>query len=442
MGFQELKFLFLFLPLFLLLYYYAPRKNRQMLLVAGSLAFYIAGTWQHPWFLAILLFDIVLTWVFGVLVIGSKPFLIGMLVYLFGSLLFFKYAGMFGVSTLLPLGISFFTFQMSAYLVDIYCKRIKPKDLWSYASGILLFPKLLSGPLMEPKNLFAQTRRLNVSMDDLDNGLRDFIIGLSLKVLLADRIGSLWTQVGNIGIDSISLPLAWYGLIAYSLQLYFDFCGYSRMAIGIGRMLGFCLPENFDHPYASSSIREFWRRWHITLGAWFKTYVYFPLGGSRNGTKKFILSTMAVWLFTGMWHGNSLNFVFWGITLGLLILLERFWLGERLEKHKILAHFYLIFTIMFTWLIFALPTLGDVGTYLLRLVNFGTLKNTTDFVRYGQNYTVILLIGMVFATPYPKKLWDKIRGNALGTLVVFVLFWAAVYCISISANDPFMYFSF
>lgn len=442
MGFQELKFLFAFLPVFLLLYYLVPQKLRNYVLIVGSVAFYAIGTLSHPWFLYLLLGFTLVSWLFSIIIRGNKPLLIVCLGALFGSLLYFKYAGAFGVSTVLPLGISFYCFQISAYLVDVYCGRIKPKNLISYVSGILMFPKLLSGPLMEPKDLFRQNRCLQVGLGNLDDGLRDFIIGLGLKVLLADRIGALWVQVGNCGIESVSAPLAWYGLLSYSLQLYFDFFGYSLMAIGIGKMLGFRLPDNFLHPYMAFSVADFYRRWHVTLGAWFKKYIYIPLGGSRNGNARLVLSTMAVWLFTGMWHGNSWNYVLWGLFLGLVILLERFSYGKFLERHQFLAHFYTIPVIMFSWLIFALPSLKDVGIYMSRLLSFSTFSAAADFARYGKGFTWLLVLGCIFATPLPRKLWDKLRDNTLGTVILLVIFWAAVYCVSISANDPFMYFGF
>ena len=236
----------------------------------------------------------------------------------------------------------------------------------SYAAEILMFPKLLSGPLMDPADLKEQMYRRTCTLRKLDAGLRDFIIGLSMKVLLANQIGGLWRQVKTIGFESVSTPMAWLGLVAYSLQLYLDFCGYSWMAIGVGEMLGFRLPRNFEHPYAARSMRDFWRRWHISLSSWFRDYVYIPLGGSKKGEGRTYLNLLVVWLFTGLWHGSTLNFLLWGLFLFVLISLERLGWGKVLRRSQVISRLYMLLVIPLSWMLFAIPSLKDIGSYLRR----------------------------------------------------------------------------
>ena len=288
----------------------------------------------------------------------------------------------------------------------------------------------------------VQTRRYD--WRNFDAGLREFIWGLALKVLVADRVGGLWRQAGVIGYESLSTPMAWLSLVAYSLQLYFDFCGYSKMAVGLGMMLGFRLPQNFAHPYAARSMGEFWRRWHITLGAWFRNYVYIPLGGNRKGMARTLLNLLVVWLLTAMWHGNSWNFILWGLFIFFLLANERLWLGKRLDRHPVLAHGYMVLAIPLSWLLFAVEDVQSIGTYLGRLffTGGGVAVNPQDFVVYGRSYWLMILVGIVLAMPWPERLWEKIRSTTVGTVLCFLLFWAAVYCICVAENDPFMYFQF
>ena len=315
-----------------------------------------------------------------------------------------------------------------------------------FFTGVLLFPKLLSGPLMDPLSLQQQlSAPPRPGLEDFDSGLRDFVLGLSMKVLLANQIGGLWRQVGNIGYESVSTPLAWMGIAAYSLQLYLDFCGYSWMALGLGRMLGFRLPRNFEHPYAARSMRDFWRRWHISLSSWFRDYVYIPLGGSREGKARTYLNLLAVWVLTGLWHGSTLNFLLWGLFLFVLIALERAGWDRVLDKSRVLSRVYMVLMIPLSWLLFAIPSVGRIGVYLGRLfpiVSRGVAVNAGDWLQYGKQYWWLLVLGIVFSTPGPEKLWNRIRSSWLGTVILAVLFWACVYCMSVATNDPFLYFSF
>ncbi|MGM9640741.1 MAG: MBOAT family O-acyltransferase [Faecousia sp.] len=449
MEFNSINFIFFFLPAFLLVYYLVPAGSRNPVLTLGSLVFYAIGVRDRIWCLALLLGLIFLSWLAGLWmehVSRRGLFLAGCLTVLFGGLLGFKYSGLFGQGIALPLGISFFTFQMAAYLIDLYrCKTQPELSLLRYSAGILLFPKLLSGPLMEPERLRLQLAHRRFGICAVDDGLRDFILGLSMKTLLADRLGGLWSQATTIGFESLSAPMAWMALLAFSLQLYFDFCGYSRMAIGLGKMLGFRLPQNFDYPYVAASMADFWRRWHITLGAWFREYLYIPLGGSRNGTARWFISSLVVWLATGIWHGSTSNFIVWGMFQFLLILLERFWMGDFLKKHRVFSHVYMILAIMLSWLLFAVRDLDQILLYLSRLVPLfgtGTAVNPRDFMIYGSQYLPYLLAGIVFSTPLLHKPWKRVRNRWLGTVICFLLFWVSVFCLSVSVNDPFLYFSF
>lgn len=449
MGFNSLQFLFLFLPLFLVVYYLCPPAHRNLVLVLGGLVFYAIGAWGRLWNLLLLLQMMMITYLAGIgMTRGDtqrRSILVGSLILLFGTLLCFKYVGVAVRGWALPLGISFYLFQMAAYLIAAYRRQITPENrLLPFSAGVLLFPKLLSGPLMEPADLQSQVQTRRYDWRNFDAGLREFIWGLALKVLVADRVGGLWRQAGVIGYESLSTPMAWLSLVAYSLQLYFDFCGYSKMAVGLGMMLGFRLPQNFAHPYAARSMGEFWRRWHITLGAWFRNYVYIPLGGNRKGMARTLLNLLVVWLLTAMWHGNSWNFILWGLFIFFLLANERLWLGKRLDRHPVLAHGYMVLAIPLSWLLFAVEDVQSIGTYLGRLffTGGGVAVNPQDFVVYGRSYWLMILVGIVLAMPWPERLWEKIRSTTVGTVLCFLLFWAAVYCICVAENDPFMYFQF
>lgn len=443
MGFNTLEFVFIFLPCCLAAYYLAPGRFRNVVLCLGGLVFYTAGVWKAPWCLGLLLGMGLGVWLLGRLLGRTRyrrtVLALGLLL-LFGTLLGFKIGGLFGVG--LPLGISFYTFQLAAYLIE--AARGRPGEgLVPFATGLLLFPKLLSGPLIAPGELEEQVCTRAYSLEGYDQGLREFLVGLSMKLLLADQVGALWRQVGTIGYESISAPLAWMGIFAYSFQLYFDFCGYSHMAVGLGQMLGFRLPENFDHPYAARSIREFWRRWHITLGLWFRNYVYIPLGGNRRGKGRMYGNLLVVWLLTALWHGITWNFLLWGLSQFFLLAMERLWLGRILDQSRVLSHLYMLLVIPLSWLVFAVQELPALLTYLGRLFPFGAQGVfVRDYLLYGRKFGPLLLLCFLFAMPGPGKLWERIRSKPLGTVILLVLFWASVFCMAGSTNDPFLYAGF
>lgn len=450
MIFSSLAFLFVFLPLFLIVYYVVPPNQRNWPLLLGSSAFYVYGALSKPWILLIFFGLSILSFAIGRAIWRktalAKPLLLLALALIFGCLLFFKYAGLFtGKNLVLPLGISFYSFQMAAYLFDVKNRRIKAEPSFlKYLSIMLFFPKLISGPLTPYESISHQMEKRTFLWDRFNYGLQDLVMGLAMKTLLADRLGGLWHQVQTIGFSSISTPLAWMGLVAFSLQLYFDFYGYSLMAIGLGRMLGFRLPKNFLIPYTARSMSEFWRRWHITLGRWFLEYIYIPLGGNRRGKRREILNLLIVWLMTGIWHGATPNFLLWGLFIFALMTIEKLWLGKFLERSRIVSHIYLLFTILLSWMLFAITDLSQIATYLGRLFPFfsGSSVSFADFLRLGMEYWPFLLGGVLASTARFIRIWDKVRTTRWAVPVFFLLFWLSIYCLSAGLNDPFLYFSF
>ena len=303
-----------------------------------------------------------------------------------------------------------------------------------------MFPKLLSGPIVRYRDIAPQLDGSGCSASALAEGIREFIVGLALKTLLADTLGRLWSSICAVGIESISTSAAWLGAAAFSMQLYLDFHGYSLMACGTGRMLGVELPRNFNYPYLSRSVSEFWRRWHITPGLWFRDYIYIPLGGSRQGSGVLVRNLLIVWLITGIWHGSTLNFVLWGLAMFLFIACEKLFFGEFLKRHAILSHVYVLLVMPLSWMLFANTDLGTMLLYFERLFSFsGGLAGIDRFI---DSYAVSLALGVLFCTPFPAILFEKIRLTIVGTLVYAALFAASVYVIWLSGSGPFMYFSF
>ncbi len=285
-----------------------------------------------------------------------------------------------------------------------------------------------------------------VTLAQFEEGLRTLILGLGAKVIIADRIGLLWNNIQSIGFESISPQLAWMGAFAYSLELYFDFAGYSMMAMGLGRMLGFEIPVNFRHPYASRSVSEFWRRWHITLGKWFREYVYIPLGGNRRGKGRTFVNLAVVWSLTALWHGADCNFLIWGASLLVLLGLEKLFLLRFLEKSRILGHVYLLFVVPLTWVAFAVTDIGQLGVYFTRLFPFfgetAAMVNRLDYVKYMNSYWPLFLLGAVFSTPYPVRIYEAVKKKWAGTIAVALILVLDLYYLAISTNNPFMYFNF
>lgn len=442
MQFNSIEFIFYFLPLFLAVYYIFPKKLRSTVMLAGSLLFYAFASSGNYWWVTVFALCTVLCYGAALTLQGRRKGIL-LAVYLFILALILAFAKLYQGGRYLPAGMSFYLFQLAAYLIDTYREKLQPeRNIIHFSSQIAMFPKLLSGPLMAP----AQLHQVNVDQKD-DQGIHDgiqlLILGLGLKVILANRLGGLWAQPAVAGYERISTPAAWTSLTAYTMQLYFDFYGYSLMAIGLGKMLGFDLPKNFDHPYASKTVSEFYRRWHMTLGLWFREYVYIPLGGNRGSGLRTILNLAVVWLFTGIWHGVGGNYLVWAGFLFLLIVNERLWLGKWLKKSCVLCHVYLVFVILLSWLPFAVGDWNQMVIFLGRLFGIGAAPvNPQDYLLWGQDYFGLLAAGVILATPLPEKLWNKVHHTILADILLVALFWVAVYYISTAAQDPFLYFKY
>lgn len=471
MVFSSIAFIMYFMPVFFLVYYILPSSYKNAWLFLASLGFYYYGVRGNPGYLLLMIMSVVVNFVAGKLIAAQKTkrarkaWLVVGIVYDLGWLILFKYLGflienlnaLFGAmhvkvqletwNLILPIGISFYTFQIISYLVDVYRRETKAeKSLISLGTYLCMFPQLIAGPIVNYHLIQEQLHKRKHSMEKVESGLKVFALGLAYKVLLANRVGHLWTEVTAIGYESISTPLAWMSIVAYSLQLYFDFYGYSLMAIGLGRMMGFDFPQNFNNPYMAVSMTDFWRRWHMTLGGWFREYVYIPLGGNRGGFAKTVRNMFVVWLLTGLWHGASWNFVLWGLLLFVLLFVEKAGLGKVLERHKALGHIYMILWIPLSWLVFVITDLSQLGIYLQKLFPFfgnaGTVLFQGDYLKYGKTYGIYLVLGILFATGVQEKLLKKNKNRLWVILLLLALFWASVYCMYLGMDDPFLYFRF
>lgn len=464
MIFSSIEFLFLFLPLFLIIYWLAPDKGKNAVLLAGSLIFYAVG---EPKYLILLAASVLTNYGLG-LGIGrngrlrnrikgqkkaiyekkQRRLLVTAVIFNVGLLVGFKVmSGRLG----LPLGISFYTFQILSYLIDVY--RYEQKRETSFvrlAVYVTMFPQLVSGPIVMYGEVRSSLHRRSFTADGLQDGLKLFTVGLAAKVLLADQLGFLWREAQVAGFESISTPLAWIAAAAYSMKIYFDFYGYTLMARGLGRILGFELPENFDTPYMARSVRDFYRRWHMTLGRWFRRYVYIPLGGNRRGELRTVCNLLAVWFMTAVWHGGTANYLIWGMLLWLLIVLERMLsaLGaDRLFGKGILRgipHLYLWAVIPVTWICFAVTDVSQLQVYLGRM--FGVLEGVSvsagDWIRALQNYWYLLGIGALACTSAVRRLYQRWKDSVFGALFLTALFWFCVWRLQVEGNNPFMYSGF
>ncbi len=465
MSFTTIEFMFRFLPIFLIVYYVVPTRYKNLILLIGSFVFY---AWGQHFYLLLLMLSIVVNYTFGRLIgerrAQRKPLLILGLIYNFGLLVFFKYTNFFieninalltathvqipTISVVMPLGISFYTFQVVSYLVDVYRGDQRPvKNIINLGVYIAMFPQVTSGPIGLYSELEPTLLRRHCSVLNLESGLKTFILGMGAKMLLANPMGTLWAGMSRYGYETLSCPYAWLGAFGYSFQLYFDFAGYSLMAMGLGQMLGLYVPKNFDHPYISGSMAEFWRRWHMTLGRWFKKYLYFPLGGSRCSFAKTIRNTFVVWAFTGLWHGASWNFVLWGLIFFVLLTIERLGLGKLLAKTKVLKHIYVIFLIPLTWVVFALPNMQDIATYFSRLFPFfadntASFVNTKDVIRALHDYWYLLIACVVFCLPFPSRWYEKHKNSKLVILGLVLIYLMSVYKMQTQTSNPFLYYQF
>ena len=472
MIFSSIIFLIHFLPVTLALYYLAPPRLKNTVLFLCSLLFYC---WGEVRFFPVMLALILINYLCG---LGMERFdqnktarrvlLVVALVGSLGMLFYFKYANfvlesinaLLGASfapiqgiSVLPLGISFYTFQTLSYSIDVYRREVETEhNIIDFGSYVVMFPQLIAGPIVKYRDVSAQLHvyKNRYNLAQIEEGMTLFIFGLAKKVLLADAIGALWTDligvaddpaVTFVGLANASTPLVWLGILAYSFQLYFDFSGYSMMAIGMGKMLGFDFPQNFNFPYISRSITEFWRRWHMTLSGWFREYVYIPLGGNRKGLKRQILNLFIVELLTGIWHGANWNFICWGLYYFVLLAVEKLFLLRHLEKGRVWPHIYTLFLVVVGWAMFVG---NDPG------VEFGLLfqklfipSGGVSPVYFLRNYGVLLVVSMLCCTPLVAKLWDWLRRRTWTRLatVGLLLVVTTAYVVG-NTNSPFLYFNF
>ncbi len=471
MSFCSLDFIFIFLPIFVIIHAVINKKLKNITLFIGSTLYYLLASSKYYEWIVLLLLTTAMNYIFGI-AIGSFTdkkrnifFKLG-IVFNVVFLLMYKYADLYLSAILpvfkpiigdnvfvsniaLPLGISFYTFKNLSYLREVYSKNIScEKSFINYAAYLTLFPQISMGPIQTYKSFSSYLHSRTVDIYAINSGLSEFIIGFGLKKIFADRLSAIWNGVETTGIDSISTTFAWLGIISFSLQLYFDFYGYSLMASGIGQMLGYRTPDNFNYPYISSSVSDFWRRWHITLGDWFKENVYFPLGGNRCSKTKHIFNLFAVWILTAIWHGSTLNFIVWGLFLFILIMLEKYRIVNFIISNKIFSHIYMTFVILFSWTLFKLPSVSDVGIYLSRMFPFFTETPnevySVDWFKYFSGAWPFIIFGIIFSTPLPRKLYEKyIKNNQLLNVpIMLVIFWYSVYLTVYGANDPFLYFAF
>ena len=459
MVFSSLYFLYIFLPVVLILYYALPRTSvRNCILLLASIIFY---AWGEPVYVFLMIFSILINYVLGLDIARSGKirkrvqFVVAVLINL-GLLGFFKYYG-FVVENInalaglhlrvrelaLPIGISFYTFQILSYIIDVYRGQVAAqKNLIRFALYVTMFPQLIAGPIVRYDDIEQQLTSRNITLARFAKGCERFILGLGKKVLLANNLGQLSDAV--FALETRPALAAWLGLIAYAMQIYFDFSGYSDMAIGLGDMLGFTFLENFRYPYLSKSITEFWRRWHISLGTWFREYVYIPLGGNRVCAVRHILNILIVWSLTGLWHGASWNFVLWGLYYGLLLLLEKYFFAKRFDKIPVFfRHLYTLILVLFGWLLFASTDLSAAGRYFLDLFGRGGFCDTASLYQLIGN-GILLLIGGVCCCPFVYRFYRKKTHTmpALTVAATTLLFIVCTAFLVYNSYNPFLYFRF
>ena len=462
MLFSGVTFLYYFLPIVLILYIVVPKKLKNFVLFLASLVFY---AWGEPKYVFLMLLSVGIGYLAGILMekLPKKPVMIVSVILCLAFLVYFKYANFFienvnaifkseipALNVIMPIGISFYTFQIISYILDVYYGKVKSqKNVLYLATYIAMFPQLIAGPIVRYSDINEQLGSRGYSSEKIADGIKRFVWGLAKKVLIANQLGELCQIFQSSGEKTVAFY--WLYALAAALHIYFDFSGYSDMAIGLGKLLGFSFTENFNYPFLSKSITEFWRRWHISLGSWFRDYVYIPLGGNRCGIKRQIFNILVVWFLTGFWHGAQWNFIIWGVYFAVLLIIEKLWLYKKLEKSKVLSRIYTLFFILVSFVIFNVNSVGEIGIYLKNMFFLGGGEVTgAEFWYYLKSYGPILLIGVLGATNLPKKIYEKCRKMRLtdGCLVVVepivlvaLLLLCTAYLVDGSFN-PFLYFRF
>lgn len=486
MVFSQLTFLYYFLPIVMIVYFFASDKIRNVLIFITGLLFY---AWGEPFYVCLMLLSTAIDYTAGrlmakydddnkkrkICLIVSVCMNVGLLaIFKYSDFLIDSFNGVFGTSVTnpvvlvnkalnslypfglnekrveLPVGISFYTFQSMSYTIDLYLRNIKvQKSFLNFASYVSLFPQIVAGPIVRYEDVANELESRTVNIAKISAGIGLFVKGLAKKVLLANNIGMVWTQIKAMDYSTISVATAWLGIIAFAFQIYFDFSGYSDMATGLGKMLGFEFPKNFDHPYISKSISEFWRRWHITLGSWFRSYVYIPLGGNRNGNFKTYRNLFITWALTGLWHGASWNFILWGLFFGVLIIIERLGFGKILEKlPSAVSMLYTFVMVLFGWVLFDTDTLADAGRYYAAM--FGAGGSLVDsYARYTiASNAVMLVLCILISGGLGSRLISfceekNKRASAVAGVAVKIggLLICTAYLVGATYN-PFLYFRF
>jgi len=466
--FSSLIFIFVFLPLVLAVYYISPRKIRNLVFFIASLIFY---AWGEPIYISIMLFSTVFDYFNGLFIDKyrenkkiTKLVLVNSLVVNLGILCFFKYYGFIvnninnffnmsikAIELPLPLGISFYTFQTLSYTIDVYLGKVKPqKNIISFGTYIAMFPQLVAGPIVRYSDVALELENRNESFKLFGEGAELFITGLSKKVLLANNIGILWDSIKVTPISELSVLSAWLGIIAFTFQIYFDFSGYSDMAIGLGKMFGFNLMKNFDYPYISKSVTEFWRRWHISLGSWFREYVYIPLGGNREGRVKQYRNLFIVWFLTGLWHGANWNFILWGLYYCGFLIIEKTFLQKWLkDKPVFISHIYTILVIIVGWVFFEFEDIDKGISFIKTMFGFGNnLLYDGKAIYYLYTNALLFIVLAICSTPIIgsriKRLKDslKFRGNIIIPIIFMVLLFICTAYLVDESYNPFLYFRF
>ena len=464
MVFSTPLFLFYYLTLVLLVYYVTPMRFRNLVLLIASLFFYY---WGEQAYTVIMLLSIGIDYTHGIIVHrckekgndrGAKLAVASSVVFNLAILFFFKYwdfaarslqaVGIGFVPELnisLPIGISFYTFQTMSYTIDVYRGDARvQKNIIHFGTFVTLFPQLIAGPIIKYKDLDDQLRERSHAVDRFASGAQRFVVGLAKKLLLANNLGQLWDAFKATPAEELTFVGVWLGIIAFAFQIYFDFSGYSDMAIGLGRLFGFEFMENFNYPYISRSITEFWRRWHISLSTWFREYLYISLGGNRCSKGRWLLNLLIVWAATGIWHGASWNYLLWGLYFFCLLILEKLLLGKWLGKMpKVFQHFYVMVMVLVSWAIFALEDLGQLGGYLRAMagLNGGSLVNG-ETLYHLRNFLPVLVIAAIGSTPLVAKLWDRVQNQAIQiAILVLGLIICTAYVVA-STYNPFLYFRF
>ena len=462
MLFSSISFIYYFLPLLFIAYFITPKKYRNIPLLVFSIIFYFLG---EPKYVIVLILSCVINYYISKLMVNKKYkkhkkiFLILLLIYNIGQLLYFKYTDFFisninsifnlNISLLhviMPIGISFFTFQIMAYVIDVYNKKHKPaKKLTDFMMYVSLFPQLIAGPIVRYADIEKEVTKRETNFKNFSQGVKRFTIGLSKKVLLANVLG----EFAKLLVEETVLS-SWLKPILFTLQIYFDFSGYSDMAIGLGLMFGFHFLENFNYPLIAKSITDFWRRWHMSLSSWFRDYVYIPLGGNRVSRLKWIRNLFVVWFLTGFWHGASWNFIIWGLYFGILLVIEKLFLGKLLEKTKILKYIYTTIIVIISFLIFSVETVPGILTNLKNMFFLSDIPLTSlETNYYLRSYLTLLIISIIGATPLLKNIISKLKETKIKGIInilepiyiIILLILSTAFLIDASFN-PFLYFRF